>query len=161
MLEGFKDIKVRHEKIGCDFLGPGPLEWFMNSHAFLFQGDMPEAIIRGSESSQVFYGVIIRHEQPPRNSLDILDGSGVVIDKVDLLVHLDDLEQFPVLKNLHDPVNPFDIAVQKEIPEMFSVVLVNKHDGLGIDAPIAPRRDTAEGKENGGCHKNDGYNRYG
>ena len=38
---------------------------------------------------------------------------------------------------------------------MSSVVLVNKHDCLGIYVPIAPRRDTAEGIENGGCHKND------
>ena len=100
MLEGFKDVKVRHEKIGCDFLGPEPLEWFMNSHASLLQRDMPEAVSRGSESSQVFYGMIIRYKQPPRNGPDILDGSGVVIDEINLLSHLDDLKQFLLPKNL-------------------------------------------------------------
>jgi hypothetical protein len=51
MLENFKDVKVRHEKIVCDFLGFEYLEWFTNSHASLFQGDVPEAVSSGSESS--------------------------------------------------------------------------------------------------------------
>jgi len=149
MLEGFKDIKVRHEKIDRDFLGSEHLARLMNIHISLFQGNMPKAVIRGSESMQIFYRMIIRHKQSPRNSSDVLDRSGVVVDQVDLLDHLDDLEQLSLLKNLHAPVNPFHIPIQEEIPEIFSVVSVDKHDGLGIDMTVGPRRDTAEGIENG------------
>jgi hypothetical protein len=81
-----------------------------------------------------------------------------MVDKVDLFAHLYDLEQFSLLKNLHDPVNPFDIPVQEEIPEVLSVVLVEEYNGLGVDMTVNPRRDTAERIENGSHHKNDGYN---
>ena len=84
-----------------------------------------------------------------------------MVDKIDLCVHLDDLKDFSLLKNLHDTVNPFDISSFNEIPKVLSVILVDKHDGPRIDITVSPRRDTAEGIENGGCHKNDGYNRYG
>jgi len=84
-----------------------------------------------------------------------------MVDEIDLVPHLDDLEQFSLLEDLQHPVNPFDIPIQEEISEMPSVVLMNKHECLGIYMPVAPRRDTADRIENGECYKNDGYNRDG
>jgi hypothetical protein len=67
-----------------------------------------------------------------------------MVDQIDLFAHLDDLEFFSLLKNLHYPVNTFDISVQKEIPEMLQIVPVNKHNGFRIDMAVGPRRYTAE-----------------
>ena len=118
---------------------------------------MPEADVKGSEIVQIFDGIIIRNTEPARDGSEIINRSGVVVDKVDLVPHLDDLEQVSLLEDLQDTVNPFDVSVQKEIPKMPSVVLVDKHDGLVIDMTVGPRRYVTEGIENGSHHKNDGY----
>jgi hypothetical protein len=43
--------------------------------------------------------------------MEILYGSWVMVDEIDLVPHLDDLEQFSLLEDLQDPVNPFDVSV--------------------------------------------------
>lgn len=57
-----------------------------------FRRDVPVAVINGSEISQVFDGVVVRYTQTTWDSSEILDGSGVMVDEINLLVYLDNLE---------------------------------------------------------------------
>jgi hypothetical protein len=73
-------------------------------------GDVPVVVIDGCEISKVFDGIIIRNNQPPRDSPEILNGSGVMVYKINLFIRLDDLNAFSLFKNLHYSVNTFYIT---------------------------------------------------